>query len=266
MSHQIATLSQFPSGYPFANGKWIDPSPAPAPKVPFVAALSPDNVCLTEQSLAHRNESAGGCITVKSGDTLSQLLLERGYSLKEMLQKDENGLTLLDRTAAANSLKNPNLIFPGQELNLPCKEDLSMEQSPQGEPALQDTAAQPSREGVVVFDDFGDGVIDEQDLENSRQTHKAFAGDGDFDGDGKVDWVEHLRANSLRHRMEAWDSNQNGRLDGAELNAVGARFWTDNGDGVVSDEELTAIDPKLQLTASGGPIKADHEDGVTLVW
>lgn len=60
-------------------------------------------------------------VKVQKGDSLSQMLVDRGYSLKELLAKDENGKTMLDKVAAQNGLRNPNLIYPGQDLSLPNK-------------------------------------------------------------------------------------------------------------------------------------------------
>jgi hypothetical protein len=123
MNNTLATLPQLSKGYPFLNGQWVGTQPAATPVVPF-APIPSDTVSLSGQAVSTLSgESTGGCVTVKSGDSLSQLLLERGYSLEEMFQKDEQGQTLIDRTAAANKLRNPNLIFPGQELNIPSKEN-----------------------------------------------------------------------------------------------------------------------------------------------
>lgn len=49
------------------------------------------------------------------------ILRNQGYSLKEIYTKDANGQTLIDRVASSNGLKNPNLIQPGQELNIPSR-------------------------------------------------------------------------------------------------------------------------------------------------
>ena len=91
-------------------------------------ARSYDTVYLTSQT----NPAAGpGCVTVKSGDSLSELLLQRGYSVKEMYQKDDQGKTMIERIADSNGLRNPNLIYPGQQLNLPGKEGAEESSTPQ---------------------------------------------------------------------------------------------------------------------------------------
>ena len=56
-------------------------------------------------------------------DSLEGILKNQGYSLSEIYSKDTNGKSLVDKVAAANKLKNPNVIRPGQELVVPSKED-----------------------------------------------------------------------------------------------------------------------------------------------
>jgi hypothetical protein len=55
-------------------------------------------------------------------DSLEGILKNQGYSLSEIYSKDANGKTLVDKVASANNLRNPNVIHPGQELNVPSKE------------------------------------------------------------------------------------------------------------------------------------------------
>lgn len=127
MSHIANTLQncfQPTAGYPFVRGQWVGPTVKPAEPVPPMAR-SYDTVNLSCDTANHNDGAQQpGCVTVKSGDSLSQLLMQRGYSLKEMYQKDEQGKTLIDRVSDSNGLRNPNLIFPGQELNLPGKDQL----------------------------------------------------------------------------------------------------------------------------------------------
>lgn len=54
-------------------------------------------------------------------DSLSSILQGQGYSAKEMFAKDEHGKSLIDKVAAQNDLRNPNLVQPGQRLVVPCK-------------------------------------------------------------------------------------------------------------------------------------------------
>jgi hypothetical protein len=55
-------------------------------------------------------------------DSLEGILRNQGYSLKDIYTKDAQGKTMIDQVAAQNGLKNPNLIQPGQKLQVPHKE------------------------------------------------------------------------------------------------------------------------------------------------
>jgi hypothetical protein len=158
---------QFNEGYPFNRGQWVGPTQAATtPVVPFVAPADQtgmpacvDSVQLSEATSARDME---GCVQVKDGDCLSKLLQERGYSFKEMSEKDENGLSLLDRTAAANGVTDPKMtIFAGQTLSLPSK-------------LSEKTAGADSDESL--FCDSGENVYDETDCAN----HEHFNGVDDF--------------------------------------------------------------------------------------
>lgn len=117
----------FTAGYPFNRGQWVGhtESPfslkSPLNTTPSVAAEAHDSVCFSSAASAQLSSTAN-TVTVQPDDTLSQLLLDRGYSLKEMLEKDEQGKTMLDRVAADNKLRNADLIHPGQQLTLPSKD------------------------------------------------------------------------------------------------------------------------------------------------
>jgi hypothetical protein len=54
-------------------------------------------------------------------DCLSSILKGQGYTHQEMYRKDQNGKTLLDKVAAQNNLRDPNLVGIGQELVVPTK-------------------------------------------------------------------------------------------------------------------------------------------------
>jgi LysM repeat protein len=55
-------------------------------------------------------------------DCLESILKNQGYSTEEIYQKGADGKSLLDKVAAINKLRNPNLIHAGQELTIPSKE------------------------------------------------------------------------------------------------------------------------------------------------
>ncbi|MBX3172674.1 MAG: hypothetical protein KF760_35075 [Candidatus Eremiobacteraeota bacterium] len=56
-------------------------------------------------------------------DSIEHILRNQGYSSNEIYKKDKNGQSLIQRVAAANGLKDPNLIRPGQKgLMVPVKD------------------------------------------------------------------------------------------------------------------------------------------------
>lgn len=55
-------------------------------------------------------------------DSIEHILRNQGYSSNDIYKKDKNGQSLIERVAAANGLKDPNLIRPGQKgLKVPVK-------------------------------------------------------------------------------------------------------------------------------------------------
>ena len=77
----------------------------------------------------------------RKNDSISNILLNQGYSMDEILQKDENGKTLIDQVVKANpKIKNPNIIHPDWELRVPTKlapeEDCGCENYPDGNGGL----------------------------------------------------------------------------------------------------------------------------------
>jgi hypothetical protein len=129
MSH-ITNLIQNcfqPGGYPFNRGEWVGPTATPADPVPPMAR-SYDNVSLSPEACLSADSSAqAGRVRVKDGDTLSQLLADRGYSAAEMYKKDDQGKTMIQRVAESNSLSSPDRIKAGWALSLPSKESQKME-------------------------------------------------------------------------------------------------------------------------------------------
>lgn len=56
-------------------------------------------------------------------DSIEHILRNQGYSSNDIYKKDKNGQSLIQRVAAANGLKDPNLIRPGQKgLMVPVKD------------------------------------------------------------------------------------------------------------------------------------------------
>ena len=158
------------AGFPFNRGNWVGHttspfhSQSPFTATPSTSTQTSDTVQFSSAASDLLN-SPGNTVTVKADDTLSQLLLDRGYSLKEMLAKDEQGKSMLDRVAADNKLANRDLIDPGQQLTLPSKE-------------RQDASALEQEEFCPCESDFG--------YETDDEYHQEF--DFDFDYESNYDY------------------------------------------------------------------------------
>ncbi len=113
--------------------------PTSEPAQPVAAkptSVSSDDVKVSSQA----NE---GMASVKTdswkkgkNDCLEHILVNQGYSMKEIYGKGADGKTLMQSIAAQNGLKDPNLLRPGQELKIPKKgEAASTEGLKKGETA-----------------------------------------------------------------------------------------------------------------------------------
>lgn len=77
-------------------------------------------------------------------DSIEHILRNQGYSPNEIYRKDRNGQSLIQRVAAANGLKDPNLIRPGQKgLKVPVKAKPAEQPKPE---APKPVAEQPQPE------------------------------------------------------------------------------------------------------------------------
>ena len=96
--------------------------PAPTDSVNVTAQTGKNN---PYNGISSQSASVKVSPWVKGGDnsnsTLSGILASQGYSHEEMFAKDASGKSLLDKVAATNNLKNPNLIIAGQSLVVPSK-------------------------------------------------------------------------------------------------------------------------------------------------
>ena len=107
-------------------------------------ASASDSVQLSSTAQTSNNPFEGYAqgssnVTVQSGDTLSALLMRQGYSESE-LYGDNGALAQVMR--ANPSLRNPDLIFPDQQLKLPSRGE-------SGSTSAASTAAQPSNGNSV---------------------------------------------------------------------------------------------------------------------
>lgn len=131
-------------------------------------------------------EVAPGCAKVavepwgKSGanSSLTQILRNQGYSDREIFTPDANGVTLIDRVASANGLRNPNLIHPGQELRVPspAPNEAPLAPTAQG-PAAPDRFCPVPRNGGSAtperppspFDEVGEAIGLANDVEGASE-------------------------------------------------------------------------------------------------
>lgn len=77
-------------------------------------------------------------------DSISSILLNQGYTLDEILAKDDNGQSLIDQVAQANDIENPDIIHAGDDLVVPTRSNPTPETpEPAAEPAEPATPAEP---------------------------------------------------------------------------------------------------------------------------
>ncbi len=121
-------------------------------------------------------------------DSLESILRNQGYTLKEIYTKGPDGKNLIQSVAAANDLKNPNLIHPGQELQVPSKEN-SEAVSTRGLQAGESETAEVRGEGTGIratasVDEDGRNTTSVSTLNenrNARINTEASIGDGRID-------------------------------------------------------------------------------------
>jgi hypothetical protein len=96
----------------------------------------------------------------------------------------------------------------------------------------------PGRDGVLGFDSNNDGKLSKEEIEKTNKQMKAFGGNFDLDGDGKVGFFERLQGKAMQKQMQRYDKNHDGRLDANELQALNAKVGIDqNGDGKFGSNE-----------------------------
>ncbi|MBS2038159.1 hypothetical protein JST97_24450 [bacterium] len=80
-------------------------------------------------------------------DSIEHILRNQGYSSNEIYKKDRNGQSLIQRVAAANGLKDPNLIRPGQKgLKVPVKAKPAEQPKPEApKPVVEQPKPEPAK-------------------------------------------------------------------------------------------------------------------------
>ncbi len=84
------------------------------------------------------------------------------------------------------------------------------------------------QDGVLAFDFNRDGRLGKKELTKSREMLRAFGGNCDLNGDGKVSFSEKQKARKYRARMQRLDLNRDGRLSTHELARGGALVGVDH--------------------------------------
>ncbi len=88
------------------------------------------------------------------------------------------------------------------------------------------------QDGVLAMDLNRDGLVDRGEIEQSRRRLMAFGGNFDFNGDGRVELVEHLQGRHFGAEMSRYDRDRDGRLSPWEFSSAGGRVMVDgNRDG-----------------------------------
>lgn len=83
------------------------------------------------------------------------------------------------------------------------------------------------RDGVLTFDMNRDGKYDQKDVQSTNNMMKAASGNYDFNGDGKVSWIERAMGKKYKMMYRKLDRDRDGRLSGAEISRGGGRVWVD---------------------------------------
>ena len=109
------------------------PAPAAAAGAP---AGSADKVNLSTNATQGSSNVKVDSWKKGKNDCLEHILLNQGYSMNEIYGKGPDGKSMLQSVASQNGLKDPNLLRPGQTLNIPKKgEAASTEGLKKGETA-----------------------------------------------------------------------------------------------------------------------------------
>lgn len=124
MSATIPTGSTAPTVSTQAAAPQARPKPAPSTQATTQTQATSAPASTDKVKLSTNPNEGMASVTVdawKKGknDCLEHILLNQGYSMKEIYGKDKDGKSLLQNIASQNGLKDPNLLRPGQTLNIP---------------------------------------------------------------------------------------------------------------------------------------------------
>jgi hypothetical protein len=97
-------------------------------------------------------------------------------------------------------------------------------------------------DGVLGFDKNHDGKLSKKEIEETNQKMKAFGGNYDLNGDGKVGFFERIKAKGYESQMKKLDLNHDGKFSADELDRAGAKMGVDrNQDGKFDSGETHSV-------------------------
>ncbi len=224
---------------PFFSNLATNNAPVEGPQQP--ARQPQDNVSLSSSALAlapATNNPYGDIGATSSqvkvdawgqgkNDCLEHILTNQGYSLSDIYKKDAQGKCLLDRVSAVNNLKNPNLIHPGQKLQIPSKMERAEEAMSVGYSALSGRLQQSS--------DVPSGRLGEHTMEDRSGTHTTNGSIQSADGSAQTHYTSTSGAHNSMARFSDTDGNASMRVI-ATGNELYIRNSGSNGDNTITSK------------------------------
>lgn len=107
------------------------------------------------------------------------------------------------------------------------------------------------RDGVLAFDLNHDGQIDDKEVQGSNERLKAFGGNYDLNGDGKVNLCERIKASQYQQQMQGMDANRDGKFSTSEISNNGGRVCIDRNRDGQFDAQTEQYSPYSFPTAGG---------------
>ena len=184
-------------------------------------------------------------------DSLESILKNQGYSLNDIYSKDENGKTMIDKVAAANDLKNPNVIGKGDKLQIPKKENTESISTQDLDKGQTQTAEATNGEASVEATNTRN--------EDGTATSAVEVSNGDASLDTTTNVSENGRIDTSVSHTEDSVSSNTVAIDGANATEV-STVANDEGTNVtVTDRDGTA---DTNLTANADAVTTTN-GGIT---
>lgn len=182
-------------------------------------------------------------------DSVEGILRNQGYSLKDIYNKDKDGKTLIDRVAETNGLKNPNVIHPGQSLQVPTREKSESLSSKDLKPGEEQSSQVGNKEAGVTADstmskdDKGNNKLD-VGISNKENPDAGLSTTTTTPADGRI------------------DSNSRATEKGTETNtvAMNGNGSAVTGETITADKDSTTVDIKDLDKNKNLGVKADNDN------